>query len=48
MFLDTLRISVSNVLKMSLNIVVSTGCTFVIFYSHRPTGSVNTRYPGQQ
>ena len=37
--LNILRISASNVLKMFLNIVVSIGCTFVIFHSHNPTGS---------
>ena len=33
MFLNILRISVSNVLKMFLNIIVSIGCAVVIFHS---------------
>ena len=28
--------------KPFVNITVSVGCTFVIFYSHKPTGSRNT------
>ena len=39
MFLNILRISASNVLKMFLNIIVSIGCSFVIFHSHKSTGS---------
>ena len=44
MFLNILRISASNVLKTFQNIIVSIGCTSVIFYSHKPTGSINTLY----
>ena len=33
MFLNILRITASNVLKMFLNIIVGVGCTFVIFHS---------------
>ena len=35
MFLDILRISVSNVLKMFLNIIVSIGCAVLIFHSYK-------------
>ena len=44
MFLNSLRISASNVLNMSLNIVVRIECTVVIFHSYKPTGSINTLY----
>ena len=44
MFLNILRISASNVLKMSLNIIVSVWCTFVIFHLHKPTESINAHY----
>ena len=37
-----LRISSSNVLKMFLNKIVSIGLQFVIIYSHKPVGSINT------
>ena len=40
MFLNILKISASNVLKTFLNIIVGIGCTFVIFRSHKPTGSI--------
>ena len=42
MFLTILRISASNVLKTFLNIIVTIGCTCVVFHSHKPTGSINT------
>ena len=42
MFLNILRISASNVLKMFLYIIVTIGCTFAIFHSHKQTGSINT------
>ena len=48
MFLNILRISASNVLKMFLNIVDSTGCTFVIFQLHKYALLLISRYPGQQ
>ena len=41
MFLNISRISASNVLRKFLNITVNIGCTFVVFYSHKPTGSIN-------
>ena len=41
MLLNVLRISASNVLKTFLYIVDSIGCTYVIFHSHKPTGSTN-------
>ena len=41
MLLNILRISASNVLKMFLNLIVSTGCAAVVFYLHKPTGSIN-------
>ena len=47
MFLNILRISASNVLKMSwksLNIIAGVGCAVVIFHSHKPTGVMNTLY----
>ena len=43
-FLNILRISALNVLKTSLNVIVSIECTFVIFHSHKPTGSLNMPY----
>ena len=36
MFLNILRISASNVLKMFLNVVVTIGCAVVIFLSYKP------------
>ena len=42
MFLNILGISASTVLEMFLNIAVSIGCTFVIFFSHKRTGNENT------
>ena len=44
MFLNILRISASNVLKMFLNTIVSIGRAVVIFHSIKPTGSTNTLY----
>ena len=41
MFLYILRVSVSNVLKTFLNIIVTIGCAVVIFYWCKPTGSTN-------
>ena len=41
MFLNILRISVSNALKMFLNIIVSIGCAVVFFHSCKPTGTTN-------
>ena len=40
MFLNILRISASNVLKMFLNITVGIGCACVISHSYKPTGKV--------
>ena len=53
MVLNVLRISSSNVFKMSLNVIVSILYTFVNFYLHKPTGGTNARYqlpahPGQR
>ena len=42
MFLNILRISASNDLKMFVNIFVSIGCAAVILHSYKPTGSKNT------
>ena len=42
MFSNILRISASSVLKMFLNITVSTVCTVVIFKSYKRTGNTNT------
>ena len=39
--LNILRISDSTVLQTFLNITVNIGCTFVIFHSHKSTGSTN-------
>ena len=47
MFLNILRISASNVLKtffINIFVIVSIGCTSVIFHSRKPTGSINTLY----
>ena len=41
-FLNILRISASNVLRMFFNITVSNGCAFLIFHSHKPTGRIKT------
>ena len=42
MFSNILKISASNVLKTFFkNISVRIGCTFVVFQSHKPTGSTN-------
>ena len=41
MFLNILRISVSNVLKTFLNIIVSIGCAVVLFHSYKLNGSTN-------
>ena len=41
MFLNILRISASNVLKMFLNKIVSIGFAVVIFNSYKSTGSTN-------
>ena len=38
MFLNILRISTSNVLKMFLKIIVSIECAAVIFLSNKPAG----------
>ena len=52
--LNILSFSASNVLKMFLNIIVSIGCTFVIFHLYKPTGikhkyaSLISRYSGRQ
>ena len=43
MFLNILRFSASNVLKTFLNILVSIGCTVVIFQSHKPLESINDK-----
>ena len=51
MFLNILRISALNVLKMFVNTLAGTGSAVVIFHSYKPTGSINTlysRYPGRQ
>ena len=42
MFVNILRISVSNVLETFLNIIVGIGCAGVIFHSYRPTRSTRT------
>ena len=44
MFLNVLKISASNVLKMFLNIIVDIGCAVVILYSYNLTGSTNVLY----
>ena len=41
-FLNILRISASNVLRMFFNITVSNGCAFLIFHSHKPIGRIKT------
>ena len=41
MFLNILRISAANVLKMLLNIIVSIGCAFDNFHSLKPTRSTH-------
>ena len=53
MFLNILKISALNILKMFLNVIVSIGRAIVIFHSHKPTWSMNmlcwiNRYPGRQ
>ena len=42
MFLNILRSSATNVLKMFLNIAVNIVCKVVIFHSYKPTGSTKT------
>ena len=44
MLSNILRVSTSNVLKMFSNIILSAGCTFVVFHSHKLTGNINTFY----
>ena len=53
MFINILRISASNVVKMFLDIIVSIGHAVVIFHLYKPTGStemlcLNNHYPDQQ
>ena len=42
MFLNILKISALDILRTFLNIIVSIGCVFIIFHSHKPTGSTKT------
>ena len=44
MFLNILRISASNVLKIFLNLFVIIECAVVIFHSYKPTESTNTTF----
>ena len=44
MFLIIFRISVQNVLKMFINIIVGIVFAVVVFHSYKPTGTTNTLY----